>query len=265
MNPTDAYYKTKRALLLFVGGLLLAIFAGFKIVNGEQRISFMPFQLERPELLSTILFVVVAFYLFQLSLQWAAQQAEVQENKFHRIDFISTVAIGALAALCYFGSLAIPFSRTLNISLDVSALFVFAIGFIAVIAVTIYGSIRAEKLAAWFGKFVKGEVAKNEDALLTTLLSAKWILNFNPKNPNGKKSIVFNGDGTISEGQNKNESTWRIRNGLLEIMNSQGQVFSRFVYQPEKDIFEHTNDLDTLSIKSQTIARQSDISARRAV
>jgi hypothetical protein len=109
MNPTDSYYKTKRTLLLFVGGLLLAIFAGFKIVNGEQKTTILPFQLERPELLATILLVVVLFYLFQLSLQWAAQQTEVQVNKFHRIDFISTAAIGGIAVLCYLGSLSVPF------------------------------------------------------------------------------------------------------------------------------------------------------------
>jgi len=53
MAPTEIYYKTKRTLLLFVGALLLAIFAGFKITSSEQKISFLPFQLARPELLTT--------------------------------------------------------------------------------------------------------------------------------------------------------------------------------------------------------------------
>lgn len=256
MNPTDAYYKTKRTLLLFVGGLLLSIFAGFKIVNGEQKISFLPFQLERPELLSTILFVVVLFYLFQFSLQWAAQQLEVQENKFHKIDFTSTVAIGVLATLCYFGSIAIPLAGNLNISISANIFAITGTIFAAFATiVTFYTSIRTEKLAAWAGKFVKGQVAKKEEDLMTALLSGKWILNFNPKSPNGQKPISFITDGTIGEGQNKNEYTWRIRNGLLEIMNSEGQVFSRFTYEPDKGIFEHTNDLDTLSIKFQTIRR----------
>jgi hypothetical protein len=90
MDPTANYYKTKRTLLLFVGALLLAVFAGFKIVNGDQRPSFLPFQLERPDLLGVILFVAVIFYIFQFSLQWAAQSLDVQNNRFHKIDFVAT-------------------------------------------------------------------------------------------------------------------------------------------------------------------------------
>jgi hypothetical protein len=101
MDPTEPYYKTKRNLLLFVACLLLAIFAGFKFAEVDQKITILPFQLARPEFLTHILVVAVVFNLFQFSLHWAAQKAEVQNNRFHRIDFISTTTIGAMSLICY--------------------------------------------------------------------------------------------------------------------------------------------------------------------
>jgi Fe2+ transport system protein B len=99
-------------LLLFVGALLLSMVAGFKI--GENKISLLPFQLEHPEWLTHILFVVVLFYLFQFSLQWAAQLSEIQKNRFHRIDFraITTITVGSI--LFYVGWLGAPYVQKIT-------------------------------------------------------------------------------------------------------------------------------------------------------
>ena len=39
-----------------------------------------------------------------------------------------------------------------------------------------------------------------------------------------------------------NENTWRIRHGLLELIDSKGKVHSRFYFSPEENRFFHTED-----------------------
>jgi hypothetical protein len=92
-----------------------------------------------------------------------------------------------------------------------------------------------------------------EHLILLNLHTRDWKLIFNPNSPKGSKKITFGDDGTIIEGRNNNENTWRIRDGLLEILNSEGQAFSRFRYDQSKGQFLHTNDEDTLSLRSQRI------------
>ncbi|MEA2953871.1 MAG: hypothetical protein QOJ96_3391 [Alphaproteobacteria bacterium] len=267
MDPSDAYYKTKRNLLIFVGCLLLAIFAGFKIVNNEQRLSVIPFQLERPEFLSTILFVIVAFNLFQLSIQWAAQRAEVQRNRFHRIDFVSSTMIGGLSILCYFWSVSYPHINWLNLNITglATGTLLKAAALAAAFIATLYSSLGIEKISERFGRRIKRKAKSEDEALFQTLISNDdWILIFNPNSPNGMKSISFNADGTIGLGKNNNEATWRIKNGLLEILDLKDLIFSRFSYDSSSHIFSNTNDHDTRSLRSQLIVRNKDGLVRTA-
>jgi hypothetical protein len=257
VDPTDAFYKTKRNLLLFIGGLFLAIFAGFKISNGEQKISVLPFQLERPELLAAILCIAVLFNLFQFSLQWAPQKSEVQSNRFHRIDFISTATIGGISILCFLWSLIGP-----HIRFDGTTAFG---GFGVAIAVlmggliSFLGSSTLEKASKQFGRWIKLK-AKTEDEKLSKLLVSndEWVLNYNPKNSNAVKMMSFDPDGEVLIGKNDNEASWRVKNGLLEFLNSKGEVFSRFQYDEATNTFNHTNDPDTKSIRSQTLSSNED-------
>jgi hypothetical protein len=216
----------------------------------------LPFQLERPEFLSTIFFLLVIFFLFQFSLQWAAQQAEVQINRFHRIDFFSTFGIGFVSLLCYLGDIVrnTGFISKLEISIGRETISLFSVVLGALVAAAATGAARTA--AEFFGRRLKIASRDEARALSAMLPSGIWSLNFNPAVPNGKKSITFNESGEIGEGRNNNETKWRIQNGLLEILDSDGNVFSRFKYDSEKKRFEHTNDPDTLSIRSQTISRR---------
>ena len=74
---------------------------------------------------------------------------------------------------------------------------------------------------------------------------------FNP--PDRTKPIQFGADSRILAGQNKNEHWWRIVDGKLEIMQSDGKVHSRFRYDDSNGRFFHTNDPDTSSIQNQVI------------
>jgi hypothetical protein len=101
-------------------------------------------------------------------------------------------------------------------------------------------------------------MSEDEELSRTLISGSDWILNYNPKAPGRVKQISFNADGSIGLGKNDNETTWRAKNGLLEILNSKNQIFSRFLYDGASNTFAHTNDDDTLSIKSQQIFSNKD-------
>jgi hypothetical protein len=103
------------------------------------------------------------------------------------------------------------------------------------------------------GRWLKRKSASEDDALVTLLRSKNWLLNYNPAVKEKEKQIEFKDNDEIRIGQNNNESKWRVRDGLLEILNHEGRVFSRFSFDKDQKKFVHTNDPDTLSIKSQTI------------
>jgi hypothetical protein len=252
MNPTDAYYKTKRSLLIFVGCLLIAIFVGVKITQTEQKISILPFQLERPEYLSSIFAIAVLFYLFQFALQWAAQQADVQNNRFYKIDFISITTIGCISVLLFLRSLLPPFPDIHFEDRNWHSWASIIGGLVGVLA-SILAAKFTQDVAKRVGRYLKKRTANEDDDLRTSVTKSPWVLHFNPSVIGAKKAITFNADGTVGDGRNQNEHTWRVNNGLLEILNDAGHVYSRFSYDRNKNQFAHTNDLDTLSIKSQTI------------
>ena len=99
--------------------------------------------------------------------------------------------------------------------------------------------------------FLRKSIEK--DARLNSILVRQgWSLLFNPETRRSK-TITFLEDGNIGEGVNNNETTWRVRDGTLEILNRDGKVFSRFRYNDDQKRFEHTNDDDTLSMRHQVI------------
>ncbi|MFL1452881.1 hypothetical protein ACJO5Y_00370 [Marinobacter sp. GN3S48] len=86
------------------------------------------------------------------------------------------------------------------------------------------------------------------------LLSKKFRLFYNPSMGRDRsKTIRFGSGGKITEGDNDNENTWRIVNGKLELIQADGHVHSRFFYLPDSQMFIHTGDNDTKSIRGQYI------------
>jgi hypothetical protein len=86
------------------------------------------------------------------------------------------------------------------------------------------------------------------------LFTKKWVLNYNPANPNARKNISFSENGMIGEGKNHNEHRWSYENGRLIVINPKGQVQNRFTYDAPSGKFLATNDLDVVCpIKNQEI------------
>lgn len=94
--------------------------------------------------------------------------------------------------------------------------------------------------------------ANSQESLSDLLTSKPYRLFFNPQTKRSKR-IVFSPDGFITEGNNRNEHKWRVSGGCLEIFQLDGTLHSRFSYDTKEDLFKHTNDTDTKSIKDQFI------------
>jgi len=90
----------------------------------------------------------------------------------------------------------------------------------------------------------------SERQILNALSNIAFRFVFNPAT-GASKTITFLPDGTIGQGRNPNENTWRVRNGRLEILNSRGELYSRFILLKGHRSFHHTNDPDTQSIRGQ--------------
>lgn len=80
-------------------------------------------------------------------------------------------------------------------------------------------------------------------------------LTFNPKT-GASKVIRFLPDGSIGGG-NHNEARWRISRGALEILASDGLVFSRFRHDKRSGLLVHTNDPDCRSLPGQYLQSES--------
>lgn len=65
------------------------------------------------------------------------------------------------------------------------------------------------------------------------------------------KEITFAPGGSIGQGRNDNEHSWRIRRGALEILASDGKVYSRFRHDRTQGLLKHTNDPELRSIPGQ--------------
>ena len=103
----------------------------------------------------------------------------------------------------------------------------------------------------WWITIYQNLVSIPSDDLSQLLIDRKWRLVFNP--PAGSKTITFNQDGTVGEGQNQNEHTWRIVDRTLELIQSNNQTHSKFIFSKRNSTFIHTNDPNTRSIRNQYI------------
>jgi hypothetical protein len=93
-----------------------------------------------------------------------------------------------------------------------------------------------------------------EERLRNLLLSGTFKFVFNPST-GASKELTFLPNFDVGKGRNHNENRWRIVDGRLEILNSGGTVYSRFVLLDDNISLHHTNDPELPSIKGQYIKR----------
>jgi len=96
-----------------------------------------------------------------------------------------------------------------------------------------------------------------DDLIRGAILGSRYLLIFNPNNKHvNKKIMAFGLNGEILDGKNSNEASWRIRNGLFELIDSEGHIHSQFIYNPDKRIFSQTNNSESGTLKKNGIIDQ---------
>lgn len=234
-TPSDIFYKSKKSTATSSGLLLLSTYVGIVPASSTDKISLFSFNLENADKLPLIFFVMLIYSMWDLWESWFSQSQEVRDFFINKISCIFMGLIGCFSISAYACTTNICCTLLLTAFLTV-------IWFILITPVT-----------TWVQEYTKKNRRQRIDTTLDLLKkSSNWELTFNPNIPNGKKIIQFKDDGTIGSG-NDNESSWRIAEGLLEIFKKDGSLQSRFRHIPGKNIFEHTNDSDTLSLRDQFI------------
>jgi hypothetical protein len=104
-------------------------------------------------------------------------------------------------------------------------------------------------IAAWLLGPLKWPFRKKRLKKLI-LGNRKFRFIYNPL-ANKSKIVTFSQNGEVKEGQNNNENRWQIRRGKLELLNSENNLYSRFVYEAKSGRLTHTNDPECLSILGQ--------------
>lgn len=90
-----------------------------------------------------------------------------------------------------------------------------------------------------------------DEELENTIQQVSWRLHYVPDNPDRSKVIVFEPKGEISKGANANESSWRVRQGKLEILDQEGRVFSRFKFLRGSLMLKRVRSKDLMSLPGQ--------------
>jgi len=79
----------------------------------------------------------------------------------------------------------------------------------------------------------------------------RFVFVFNPEGRR-RKVVTFNADGTIGEGRNNNEHTWKVKRGRLDIYGADGLLYSSFRHDSVSGKLIHTNAPNTRSIRNQS-------------
>lgn len=247
MDSTEHYTKARRNVFLFSGLLALSSVIGIS-EKSSSATSLVPFELKTPDSIPHVLAVVLVFLVYDCGIQWISQEASYRQIKIRLVDFRTTVGV-AIVSLLIYGWNTFGYIYKQIDWFDVGLFASVTIGLAATL------SLFVTEIFSIFGRRRTAQIADQNISLEDKLLSAAWMLQYNPSSPNARKQVTFNSDGTVKDGRNDNEDRWRVRNGMLEFINKDGNTFSRFEYDPKQLKFLHTNDEDTLSLRGQYMTR----------
>jgi len=241
-TPNEVYLKSRRALVAVSGLLLLAVWIGVVPDSSDGSVTFFSLKIRTADSIPSALFVALIYTSWQYWSSWFVQADAARNFIVNRVDVVVTLSIAILSA----GVFLWPHIRRV---FSYNGTWTGIVGgFLGLLAGAAF-----QYSNTYFRRRLVRTVREMSAQLSLMLTASDWILNFNPQATNGSKRISFLKNGEIGEGRNDNENRWRIQDAVLEILNSNGRVFSRFSYKKDSKVFEHTNDADTLSLRDQTI------------
>jgi hypothetical protein len=261
-EPSNNCTKAKRAVVTLSVLLILLTFAGVEVIDASQ-IVILPIKISNPSVLTYVVFAGTIYYTAQYVIAWALQNEPVRTSLHNAFDFRLTMAIATTSSILFVGKNIADQTDVDEwlISLtqhEVINSFIFNMGILAVL-------LTVSELSSRYGRKVaevvlarrRSKMVNRNREIFDSLTENSWHFVFDAKSKRGK-SIRFCDNGEIGEGRNQNEFTWRIKDGYLEVLNSMNEIYSRFRFNKEKMMFEHTNDDDTLSLPDQYIYVRSN-------
>ncbi|WP_417685295.1 hypothetical protein [Roseibium sp.] len=261
-SPTDVYLKVKRWSAIFWIVCFVYLLGGVDQTSIKD-FKFLGLKISDDNLVPFLVFFVSIYMLYNLIFCWGVQNSVVKNDPFIKADFTAhyVVSLGVVV-LCAFKLISSTTNLVDDLTRFISKLIDISDGFISasVIAQLIYLALALSTLlfsVAGVRKIflLRVQLRNSEERILfDELVSGSWRFYFSPQRTKEASKIVkFSPDGTFAKGGNDNETTWSIQNGILEIMNREGKVFSRF--KRDGEAFTHTNDEDTLSLRDQFIEK----------
>jgi hypothetical protein len=261
-TPNEAYLKSRRALVVVSGLLALSVLAGIVPAETDSALTFFSFKLESPENIPLIFFVISVYTLWQMWSAWLVQSDEVRFSTINRVDVVLSFAISLGAWIVFLWPFIWGLVQSVRLPDKIIEALPIVLAFISVV-MTVLSSIGLDRLSRLVKRNIRVREASAADELNALLEQGEWELVFNPSKKNrGVKPISFSPDGAVGAGRNDNEHFWRVKEGTLEIINNDGRIYSRFRYDNASDQLLHTNDEDTISIRSQIIRRRGEAAAK---
>ena len=265
----DHFLRTKRNLIVSSGALLVSVFIGIDSTEGE---SLTGFTLKNPGALPIVLSIITLYSLYNYLLAWTNEPSTIKQTAINEWDFRVTVAVGALSLVLTFFKTVPPILTPIIQNLvpaefEWSEIIEQAIPILSTIIATLAVAISIRSSMRIYSRFrlarQKAQATESEK-LFEKLVSNVWKLIYNPstymrtKGEQGWKKMRFAESGDILEGKNVNEHSWQISLEFLELLSSDGRVFSRFYFNQESERFVHTNDTDTRSLPDQYLIIEND-------
>ncbi|MCF8781209.1 hypothetical protein LZU85_20710 [Vibrio sp. IRLE0018] len=103
--------------------------------------------------------------------------------------------------------------------------------------------------------FIMTVFSKNREIKKLILKPGRqFYLYYRGENHEEGKTITFCSDGSVGEGGNENECTWKIYWGSLIINNQTGRPHSIFKWDKHQGKLVHNNDVNLPSIMGQVLA-----------
>jgi hypothetical protein len=238
MEPSSIYHTSKRNLAVFAGLLVLVTLGSVEIPASRETV---PFIVKDPSVVQPILCVVTLYLIYQFCLSWGFQRDEIRAK--YKFDFIVTLTITGITVTIYLA--------TLRRFLSINPIFLSMLLFVSAASLALYQYTEAQRRK-------RDTFELRRETLSARLLRQGWVLIFNPSisDPRlGQKIISFEPDGSIGQGGNGNEHSWRMEGFELSIFRSGGELQNRFLYDEKSDRFLCTNDPLAKGTRDQVIFR----------
>lgn len=252
MASREEFNRNKRWAGLFSAFLIVHLTAGVQQSNGG---GLFGITLENPGALDEVFLLFSLIFTFKSINLWTAMDDVYRRSIQYKIDDGSSLIFSIVTFSFYVSQylqnfVIFEFSVPDYLDFSFSALLISALFLVLISSIYTLRSFRKEQSLL------------KDSHIVQLLITGTWYLIFANARARissgaiGWKKISFKEDGFIGEGRNKNENTWQVIGGYVEIFNDKDELYSRFILSDKE--FEATDDSDVQALPGQRIVRNID-------